>query len=238
MNTRICILVMAAVLPLCFASCGKENGNGGEDQALMMTPEMLVKFVSATGNNMADGLGIFGNDTNDCFSEITADDDLMKISCTRESDGKEVWAGEKFMQGEIVSLQIFNSFWYRPAAGHSCENEGILLQLGWADFVASDVYWDHWDRPEYYDESYTFRLWSPRLFGSDEPHTIKWFVHIIRNHYEAYRCEVDGVEFPFTDSPSYKEFIQRSMPYMNYREEPLHTLSYSNTIVPVVVSSD
>lgn len=174
----------------------------------VMTPEMNIKFVSASGTNVVDSLNFLESYGDKLYCEITSDDDIIKVSCVRESDGKEVWAGKKHVyDGTIVTMDIYRYGWFRPVEGALTEREGTLLELGWADPVASLSISDFddypWKRPENYDDSYTIKIQSPTIFGNDKIHTIKWYVHIIYKHYDTYRCEVDGVEFDFKNLPEY-----------------------------------
>lgn len=47
------------------------------------------------------------------------------------------------------------------------------------------------------DEEYTIEIKSKEIFGNDEAHTIKYYVHIKGlAQYDTYKCEVDGKEYP------------------------------------------
>lgn len=185
-------------------SCNNDDLEPGlVDKTVVINPSMNVKFVSASGTNVVDSLNIMKSCGEKLYYEIASDDDVIRVSCVRESDGKEVWAGKRHVyDGTVITMDIYKYAWALS------EKEGAMLDLGWYDPVASLSISDYddypWKRPENYDDSYTINIQSPTIFGNDKVHTIKWYVHIIYNDYDTYRCEVDGVEFDFISSPEYK----------------------------------
>lgn len=55
---------------------------------------------------------------------------------------------------------------------------------------------DFWGR-----ETYIFEFRSKKLFGNDEPHTIKWFVTCKGSmQYNVYKCEIDNEDMPLSKS--------------------------------------
>lgn len=238
MKKRI-ILGMLLLSAIISVSCNNDDPEPGSGTyTLMMTPSMNVKFVSASGTNIVDSLDFLDSYSGRSYQTLTADDEIIKVSCVRETDGKMIWADQQHTSdGTVITLAFYRYGWYRYQAGDSYEKEGTLLNLGWADPVASLAISDFddypWKRPENYDESYTFNIQSPTIFGSDEVHTIKWYVHIIYNHYDAYRCEVDGVELDFKNLPYYSEWLSNCIREKN--DDYIYSIN-DCIIIPILVN--
>lgn len=233
-RTILGLLLLSAIVCV---SCNKGSEPGSETYAVMMTPRMQVKFISASGANIVDSLNFLESYKDRSYQTLTADDEIIKVSCVRETDGKMIWADQEHASdGTVRTLSFYRYGWARPIAGSSYEKEGTLLELGWADPVASLILGNGddypWKRPENYDESYTFNIQSPTIFGSDEVHTIKWYVHIIYNHYDAYRCEVDGVELDFKNLPYYSEWLSKA--YIVDIDNYCYLIS-DDIIIPILV---
>ena len=71
----------------------------------------------------------------------------------------------------------------------------ILLKLEWIDFKSSSDY----------NEIYSIQLYSPKIFGDNETHTLKWYVNISEWRENAYKCELDGYEVSLDNDPFYNE---------------------------------
>ena len=51
------------------------------------------------------------------------------------------------------------------------------------------------------EQTYTFEFKSRKLFGNDDVHTVKWFIHGMgRVVYKVYKCEIDGEDMPLSKS--------------------------------------
>jgi hypothetical protein len=64
-------------------------------------------------------------------------------------------------------------------------------------------------------------------------HTIKWYVHIIYNHYDAYRCEVDGVELDFKNLPYYSDWLSNCIREKN--DDYIYSIN-DCIIIPILVN--
>lgn len=174
------MLVMAS-----FIAC---SDNGSNDDNITMCPSSTyLRFVSPSGTNILDSLGVIKRDENDKIIEV--DDDIIETSGIRVSDGESLFIAN-WMTGTII------------------EHEGIqtdetCLGLHWNDPKAC---FTEKDRPWEYDDVYDIQLYSPQVFGDDNIHRLKWYIHVTGQVIKAYKCEYDGQEVNLDNDPRYNRF--------------------------------
>jgi hypothetical protein len=84
-----------------------------------------------------------------------------------------------------------------------------VLIIRWLDFKISDLL-ERSKYDDYYD-SYEIYIKSPKIFGNEDTHVIKWdFSLTHKNGYLAYRCEVDGVEHDLDADLAYNKYTFNS----------------------------
>ena len=174
--------VMALASMLLFVSCSDDKEEPTGDAINFNSYQVLIRFESESGSNLVDFLNLTNHE--ESFQTIASDDnDLVQVSCVRQTDGKQ--------------MELFRYGWFHPL-DTGLEKEyleaGTVLDIAWGEFYDDDL----GKRPDY-DEVYTVSVSSPKIFGSDEVHTIKWYSHI-----DCYKCEVDGEDYAFTETRLYQ----------------------------------
>ena len=179
--------IMALASMLLFVSCSDDKEEPTGDTINFNSYQVLIRFESESGSNLVDFLNLTNHE--ESFQTIASDDnDLVQVSCVRQTDGKQ--------------MELFRYGWFHPL-DTGLEKEyleaGTVLDIAWGEFYDDDL----GKRPDY-DEVYTVSVSSPKIFGSDEVHTIKWYSHIIGRRYDCYKCEVDGEDYAFTETRLYQ----------------------------------
>ncbi len=167
---------------ICFASCSKE-----ESSEYLAAPEheLFIRFVSPTGTNILDSLGIGG----ELYSQADLKDIQVKCITTWNDAEMNIL---HFAWRTIPKDYHWKGYGYDDGkAGLGILTEGTALYISWGDLrlITDD------SRPKNYETSYVITLKSLKVFGSDETHTIKWDVRVTGKSWDAYRCEVDGKEY-------------------------------------------
>ena len=169
---------------------GCNNDEEDKDSYVFHQFDMYVKFESPVGTNGVDSLNLIALKKDSIFSAKpynSREDDVVLTRCVRESDGF------------TIDIDRYNSHWLWFSANKNLypalSGQGTLLQLRWID---PNIFIFEKAPAEEYDEAYTVYLKAPKIFGDDKERTIKWYVHVRRNIYNAYKCEVNGVEYNFT----------------------------------------
>ena len=191
-------MVSLLAFPSMFISCDDEKNSS--DYVNINSFKFYLKFESAIGTNLVDSVKFKELDYTKSYEPLDSlKDGLVEVSIFRSSDGTE------------FDSSVRRIAWFRPLASsvisssdinQELASAGTLLEIGWADFLSSNI---DWNRPENYDETYIIKVKSPKIFGNDKEHTIKWFVHIKKSTYDAFKCEIDGIEFAFMETNMYKE---------------------------------
>lgn len=83
------------------------------------------------------------------------------------------------------------------------DKDEAMLYLSWNDYKITCTY----HREESYDEAYRVDIRSPKIFGNEDEHTIKWYVKVNGGTYDAYRCEVDGKDVDLSQDILYNRRI-------------------------------
>ena len=169
---------------LMMMGCSKDNNT---DDAIFPYMEMYVRFVSPTGTNILDSLDIIGNDV----IRRTKDDEIIVRGVSK-------WWGNP-VDTLIQAWQRIPKDYYWQNSEDSPMTEGTVLRFAWAD----DLYLKEEQRPYRLENEYIINLQSPMIFKNDDIHTIKWYVNVKGNTGDAYRCEVDGREYPIDKDPVY-----------------------------------
>ena len=209
--------VMTFVSVLLLASCSGDEP-GGQDAKFLDDCQIFVHFVNEDGTNAADYIKLEKEVTDSTESYIylpIEKEGSIQIRCTRESDGLQYDFAKRLAPQTRIELTgeagwVNNS---TPGCYEEFVEAGTLLWIKWADFLVSEPDDPDWPRQENYDDVYTFSIRGKKIFGNDEEHTIKWFAHIKRNRFDAYRCEVDGEDFDFKSDRLYREYYNDDYKY-------------------------
>ena len=217
------LLVMFLVLPfmalisMLFASCSDDEP-GRQDAKFLDDCQIFVHFVKEDGTNAADYVKLEKELIDSTMYSVylpIEDEGSVLVTFTRESDGFKYEVGKRMVSGPRIELSGsagWNNY-STPNCYEAFGDVGTLLWIQWADFLVAEPDDPDWHRPEYYDDVYTIGIRCEKIFGKDEEHTIKWFVHINRNRLDAYRCEVDGEDFDFKSDLLYKEYYHDDYKY-------------------------
>ena len=170
--------VVLTVLSL-IACSSDENG---DDYATPSMNDTYIRFVSPSGTNVLDSLGIIGKE--EVMAEMGTD--IISISGIRSSDNKPLEMTKYWMH-------------VLPEYGQEFVKEESLVKLHWIDFNV----WDIEKRPYEYTEIYKFQLQGSKVFGDNEVHTLDWYVYIKGRRHNAFKCEVDGLEVSLADDYLY-----------------------------------
>ena len=164
-------------------SCSSEEV--GEDNMTPAIGRTYVRFVSPTGKNILDSLKVLNPD-----ERKTADFDsnLMEITVIRKSDNEPLWLRK-------------NLFYACEQTGTEYEQDETVVELYWTDFMVMNIE----KRPLNYNDVYEVQMKSPKIFGNNNVHTMRWYIAVTGRAHDAYKCEVDGQEVPLTDDPFYKQ---------------------------------
>ena len=164
-------------------SCSSEEV--GEDNMTPAIGRTYVRFVSPTGKNILDSLKVLNPD-----ERKTADFDsnLMEITVIRKSDNEQLWLRKNLLYACEQTGTAFN------------QNETVV-ELYWTDFMVMNIE----SRPMKYNDVYEVQMKSPKIFGNNDVHAIRWYIAVTGRAYDAYKCEVDGEEISLEDDPFYKQ---------------------------------
>ena len=175
-------LFLVLMLPILWACSSEEVG---EDNASPAICTSYVRFVSPTGKNILDSLKVLNPN-----ERKTADFDsnLMEITVIRKSDNEPLWLRK-------------NLFYACEQTGTEFEQDETVVGLYWTDFMVMNIE----KRPLNYNDVYEVQMKSPKIFGNNDVHTIRWYIAVTGRAHDAYKCEVDGQEVPLTDDPFYKQ---------------------------------
>ena len=223
--------VMALASMLLLVSCSGDEP-GGQDYKFVDGSNIYLHFVNANGTNAADYVRLEKEVTDSTVMYIylpIEEEGSIQIRCTRESDGFQYEFGKRLAPYSRVEL-TGEAGWVNfstPGCYEEFVEAGTLLWIKWADFLVSEPDDPDWPRQENYDDVYTFSIKSLKIFGNDEEHTIKWFAHIKRNRFDAYRCKVDGEDFDFKSDRLYREYYND-----DYKYAPIGPV-----IIPIKVKS-
>lgn len=209
--------VMTFVSVLLLASCSGDEP-GGQDAKFLDDCQIFVHFVNEDGTNAADYIKLEKEVTDSTESYIylpIEEEGSIQIRCTRESDGLQYDFAKRLAPQTRIELTgeagwVNNS---TPGCYEEFVEAGTLLWIQWADFLVAEPDDPDWPRQENYDDVYTFSIKSQKIFGNDEEHTIKWYAHIKRNRFDAYRCKVDGEGFDFKSDRLYREYYNDDYKY-------------------------
>ncbi len=174
-------LLLATMLLPTIASCDKENN--GSDAVNVDGFEILVRFESPIGTNILDSLGV--QHMNNSISDYKLDD-LVVNWRNKENNLNYHWSKPE--------LAWFKTEDWAGSSNPNFSFKGIGTVL---DMTLTDINISDRDSPKA-DEEYTITLKSKKIFGNDDPHTIKYYVHINGGGcgYAAKKCEVDGKTYP------------------------------------------
>ena len=207
------VMAFAAILSL--VSCSDSNDEpGGGDGLALAEFNIFVHFLKEDGTNAADYVKLekVVTDSTENYIYLPIEEEgSVQALCTRESDGLQCELSKdagQISSGHAGWVNYSTLDWHEELV-----NAGTLLWLGWVDFLTAFPDDPDYNRPDNYDEAYTIVIRSQKLFGNDEEHTIKWFVHVKWNIVDAYRCEVDGDEFDFMNEPYYKKYFHEEWNY-------------------------
>lgn len=209
--------VMALASMLLLVSCSGDEP-GGQDYKFVDGSNIYLHFVNANGTNAANYVRLEKEVTDSTVMYIylpIEEEGSIQIRCTRESDGFQYEFGKRLAPYSRVEL-TGEAGWVNfstPGCYEEFVEAGTLLWIKWADFLVSEPDDPDWPRQENYDDVYTFSIRGKKIFGNDEEHTIKWFAHIKRNRFDAYRCEVDGEDFDFKSDRLYREYYNDDYKY-------------------------
>ena len=180
---KIKVVLWTIILFPFLISCSSEEV--GEDNASPAIGTSYVRFVSPTGKNILDSLNVLNPYER---KTVDFDSDLMDITVIRKSDNEPLWLRK-------------NLFYACEQTGTEFEQDETVVELYWTDFMVMNIE----KRPLNYNDVYEVQMKSPKIFGNNNVHTIKWYISVTGRAHDAYKCEVDGQEVPLTDDPFYKQ---------------------------------
>lgn len=192
------IYSILAVFSVSLFLVGCDNNNEEKTYTYFDQFMVYVKFVSPVGTNVVDSLGFLKNtEREEPFNPAT--DENIRVTCVRDSDGKPL----NFWEPYWTHYFLVEEDW-----AHDNElKDGTLMRLFWSD----DLIECPENAPsESYDQSYTVSFRSKKIFGDDNEHFIKWYVHVTGNRYVSYKCEIDGEEYAYKESSRYQHYHSRS----------------------------
>lgn len=173
--------ILVSVVIMTFISCTESEGPFGISDF-----HLFVRFQNADGRNLADSANVLGNDDIARLKADTVKDLHLRIE-RMNSGRKPVELG---MVDWIKTKSSMNS---SDLPNVDYGKMGTMLEIQFFDRSI-------WDKNDIRNEVYLLTFNSDKLFGNDENHTIKFYIHIYgRGQYRTYRCEVDGKEVPIDD---------------------------------------
>lgn len=174
-NKTICLLGMFGLHLFIASSCSYEAPIGPH---VIVPFDVTVRFESAIGTNIADSLSIIDITKPDTWNAKKED---IQVRVYRGSDHK--------------SLEVFGERWgYIKDPSTTSFPAGTYLTV-----LATDM--QIFEGGLWGEETYTFEFKSRKLFGNDDVHTVKWFIHGMgRVVYKVYKCEIDGEDMPLSKS--------------------------------------
>lgn len=175
-------LLLAIMLLPTIAACDKDNG--GNDAIAICPFNFMIKFESPMGTNILDSLQIQPT----YEKEGDQLDDLTFKWTNKNNDLNPHWSTPYL--GWFKTTEDWGAF--NPY--FSFKGVGTVLGVKITDI---SIYSTSNNKYPKRDEEYTITLNSPQIFGNENPHTIKFYIHIkSKAVYDTYKCEVDGVEQP------------------------------------------
>lgn len=183
-KTYIIHLLWAIILLPIIAACSKDEG--GEDAMHVDHFTILVKFESPTGTNILDSLNLVLYKDSLLYNDNT---DIIDLDWNNKGNNLEnnIWKKPSLHWVNITDD------WGSENPNFSFKNVGTVLYIQLCDRRVS--------RSNFHecDDIYDINIRSKAIFGNDNPHTIRYHVHI-NGHacgYYATKCEVDGKDYPF-----------------------------------------
>lgn len=177
---RLLLLLAVAIM----TGCSKDEGE--DDQVYIPTYGFYIRFLSPSGTNILDSLDVCAGSK---YEVVTSDEDIV-LTCISS------WKGQPVNKLGQTWWKIPENYNWKVDGG--VLPAGTVLHFGWGD----NFYHTHY-RPDYIEMEYLITLISPKIFKDNEGHTIKWFVKVLGNRYDAYKCEVEGKEYSLADDPIY-----------------------------------
>lgn len=179
------IKISQTVLLLCLALLSSCSDDGeGNDQVYKPTFGFYVRFLSPTGTNVLDSLGVCEGSQ---YPVKTSDEDI-ELTCISS------WKGNPVHNLGLAWWKIPEN--YQHTYG-DVWSEGTVLSFAWVDQLFFS------DRLDYLDLEYLITMHSRKIFKDDKPHTIKWYLRVLCTRCDAYKCEVEGREYSLVDDPIY-----------------------------------
>ncbi len=175
-------LSLAIMLLPTIAACDKDNG--GNDAIAIAPFDFMIKFESPMGTNILDSLQI--QPTNE--KEGNQLGDLTFKWTNKNNDLNQHWSTPNLAWSKTTAdWGGFNPYF-------SFKGVGTILEVKITDISIWSTSNGKYPKR---DEEYTITLTSKKIFGNENPHTIKFYIHIkSKAVYDTYKCEVDGVEQP------------------------------------------
>ena len=160
----------AAVLCLCLATCYSCSYEEPIGPHVIVPFDVTVRFESAIGTNIADSLSVIDITKPETWNAKKED---IQVRVYRGSDHK--------------SLEVFEKRW-----GYTKDPTTTSFPAGtYLTVLATDM--QIFEGGLWGEQTYTFEFKSRKLFGNDDVHTVKWFIHGMgRVVYKVYKCEIDG----------------------------------------------
>lgn len=171
----ICTLLLVSAF--CFMSCEEDN------DPTTVCIDVLLKFQSKSGANLADSLNLCGSD--DYVDLRWEGDKKTSINVVRESDGKELLhpeTGRGWMKLDNVNNWVPNDYPILDIYGAE-----TILFVGHSDLNVSPY------GVRGYKDAVIFNIKNDLLFNDPDFHTLK--VHYVvyeHNEWEITKCEFDG----------------------------------------------
>ena len=176
------LLLAIMVLPI-ISACSKDEGGG--DAMHVDTFELYVKFETPTGANLIDSSKLIQFNNSQSVNNNT---DIIDLDWNNKENNLENNSWKKPSLYWLKTTDDFGSF--NP--NFSFKNVGTVLRIQLCDIRVS--------RSNFHecDDIYDINIRSKAIFGNDNPHTIRYYVHIKGKAcgYYATKCEVDGKDYP------------------------------------------
>ena len=169
---------VVTMLCLCLATCSSCSYEEPDGPHVILPFDVIVRFESAIGTNIADSLSVIDITKPETWNAKKED---IQVRVYRGSDHK--------------SLEAFEKRW-----GYTKDPTTTSFPAGtYLTVLATDM--QIFEGGLWGEETYTFEFKSRKLFGNDDVHTVKWFIHGMgRVVYKVYKCEIDGEDMPLSKS--------------------------------------
>lgn len=158
------IYALTAIVFL-ISSCSNQNDG---DIVPPVNNETYIQFVSPIGTNVLDSIKAMPDEE----FWVKVNPDLIAIDGKQEKDSEPLEMENFIKRERLDEIEEF-------------KNKGTLLVIRWADWFFTG---------KNYNNSYEISLRSPKIFGDDDIHILKWYVKVKGPDYDAYKCEFDGKE--------------------------------------------